>query len=204
MYTGYRYFTDSNKTQTTNETLNETIVTETGVNKILVNINEKMNEYKIVLPYCLKEKLLTKYYKLKFSNEVMKELKDNYYSPIPYLDMGYVVRYCPDDRNILFGNELYQCVQNYFEFLYGYKDYTEEFTKIISSIKNMYLRSDFLPIFMYESVLDDYHYPGGHSGGSFSICARTLYHLIKINTKKISKKDKIASWIKYCVINRFY
>ena len=46
-----------------------------------------MNEHKIVLPYCLKDKLLTKYYKQKFSNEVMKELRIFYYTPIPYLQI---------------------------------------------------------------------------------------------------------------------
>lgn len=194
------YFVDSNDTQTTYE--NEVDINE--VNETAVNMNEKMTEHRIDLPYCLKDKLLTKYYKQKFSNEVMIELQDNYYQPIPYLDMGYIVRYSKNNGNILYGNELYQCVQNYLEFLYGYKDYTEEFTQIIISIKNMYINSGYIPDFMYSAVLDDYHYPGGHSGGSFSVCARTLYLLIKNNDDcLLSKQDKLTKWRKYCITNRF-
>lgn len=193
------YFVDSNDTQTTYETE----VNETVVDKTVVNMNDEMTKYSIVLPYCLKDKLLTKYYKQKFSNEVMKELRDNYYTPIPYLDMSYIVRYSVNS-GVLYGNDLYQCVQNYLEFLYGYKDYTEEFTQIITSIKNMYTNSRFIPDFMYSEVLDDYHYPGGHSGGSFSVCARTLYLLININDDcLLSKKDKLTKWRKYCITNRF-
>jgi len=163
------------------------------------------DENKIVLPTILKEKVLKKYYKTKFSDEVMKELHDNYYTPIPYLDMGYIVRYCSDIGYILYGNILYQYVQNYLEFLYGYKDYTDGFTEIMISIKNTFKHSSSLPLFKYYEVMDDYRYPGGHSGGSFSVCIGTLYRLISINdNKKLSKKDKLANWYKYCVNNKFH
>jgi hypothetical protein len=158
----------------------------------------------IVLPNCLKEKILSHNYKTKFSNEVMKELRDNYYTPIPYLDMGYVVRHCSDTGNMLYGNILYQYVQNYLNFLYGYKDYTDEFTEIIVSIKNTYKSVYSSSPFKYEELMDDYRYPGSHSGGSFAICRTTLYYLIDINTKKISKKDKLSEWNKFCVINKFH
>ena len=162
------------------------------------------NENKIVLPVCLQEKLLKKYYKTKFSNEVMKELRDNYYTPIPYLDMGYIVRYSPNANNIIYDNQLYQCVQNYLEFLYGYKDYTDEFTDIITSIKKTFKHSSSLPLFKYYELMDDYRYPGGHSGGSFSVCIGTLYRLIHINNNKISKKDKLINWHNFCVTNKFH
>ena len=106
--------------------------------------------------------------------------------------------------NILYGNELYQYVQNYLEFLYGYKDYTDEFTDIITSIKKTFTHSSGLPLFKYYELMDDYRYPGGHSGGSFSVCLGTLYRLIYINDNKISKKDKLSNWHKYCVNNKFH
>ena len=68
----------------------------------------------------------------------------------------------------------------------------------------MFINSEYIPDFMYSESLDDYHYPGGHSGGSFSICVRTLYLLIKINENcLLSKQDKLAKWRKYCITNRF-
>lgn len=52
--------------------------------------------------------------------------------------------------------------------------------------------------------MDDYHLPGGHSGGSFSLCLASLHHLIKINTSHKSKKVKVQSWREFCIINRLY
>lgn len=168
----------------------------------LVLATDNNKEYH--LPYTLKEKVLTKYYKNKFSFEVLNELKDHYYSYIPYLDMGYIARYYPDVERILYSNALYQYVQNYLEFLYGYKDFTNEFNNIIKSIKNTFTHSTSIPLFMYYELMDDYRFPGDHSGGSFSVCLGTLYRLIKINASQMSKKEKLQSWREFCIINRLY
>lgn len=156
------------------------------------------------LPLQLKERVFTIYFKNKFSSEVLNELLTDYSSDIPYLDMGYVARYCPDIERILYGNGLYQYVQNYLEFLYGYKDFTNEFTDIIKSIKQTFSHSSSIPLFRYYEIMDDYHFPGGHSGGSFSVCLGTLHRLIKINTSHMSKKEKLQSWREFCIINRLY
>ena len=168
----------------------------------LVLATDNNKEYH--LPYTLKEKVLTKYYKNKFSFEVLNELKEYYYSYIPYLDMGYVARYYLDIERILYSNALYQYVQNYLEFLYGYKDFTNEFTDIIKSIKNTFTHASSIPLFMYYEIMDDYRFPGDHSGGSFSVCLGTLHRLIKINTSSMTKKEKIQHWREFCIINRLY
>ena len=168
----------------------------------LVLATDNNKEYH--LPYTLKEKVLTKYYKNKFSFEVLNQLKEYYYSYIPYLDMGYVARYYPDVERILYSNALYQYVENYLEFLYGYKDFTNEFADIIKSIKNTFTHSTSIPLFMYYELMDDYRFPGEHSGGSFSVCLGTLYRLIKINASQMNKKEKLRSWREFCIINRLY
>lgn len=156
------------------------------------------------LPHQLKERVFTMYYKNKFSYEVLNQLKEYYHSDIPYLDMGYVARYCSDIGSTLYGNRLYQYVQNYLDFLYGYKDFTEEYPEIIKSIKSTFTRSCGIPVFTYYELMDDYRYPGVHSGGSFAVCISALHRLIKINTGNISKKEKIQSWKKFCIVNRLY
>ena len=118
--------------------------------------------------------------------------------------MGYVARYYPDIERILYSNALYQYVQNYLEYLYGYKDFTNEFADIINSIKNTFNHSTSIPLFMYYELMDDYRFPGEHSGGSFSVCLGTLYRLIKINASQMSKKEKLQSWREFCIINRLY
>ncbi len=115
-----------------------------------------------------------------------------------------MARYCPNVGRVLYGNGLFQYVQNYLEFLYGYKDFTEEYPEIINSIKKSATNSSGIPLFMYNEIMDDYHLPGGHSGGSFSLCLASLHHLIKINTSHKSKKVKVQSWREFCIINRLY
>ena len=175
-----------------------------------MDTNNKKTKRQIKLPYHIENKVYKQYYKSVFSNEVLDELKEYYCSSYPYMDMGYIARYCQSNSNRLYGNSLFQYVQNYLEFLYGYKDFTDEFDEILISIKNMF-DDRYLPTIKYMEKLDDYHYPGGHSGGSMSVCLNSLYRLIKthhfveefIGEEKVTRcrmnmKYKRALWKQYC------